>query len=185
MQAALLAELRELERELLQRFDSAFTPTTPSALKSFNTTKLAIATCISASQAKIVALLESVNEYLGVEPPDLDAGTSTSSTHTGNPNVLRKRVHFATTYGLFQDWTKDLESRVNSKLDQIFVRNTELQVQNEMLQWSLKPLEELEFLERQVLAQEDITINGVLMDEEDLNLVRQELVEGMQDVWKR
>ncbi|KAI5072099.1 hypothetical protein GOP47_0012205 [Adiantum capillus-veneris] len=78
MQAALLAELQELERELLQRFESSCPATTPSTLNVLNSTKLAIATRIAASQARIAALLESVNDCLDLAPPDLDACTSST-----------------------------------------------------------------------------------------------------------
>ncbi|MCO5607532.1 hypothetical protein L7F22_061729 [Adiantum nelumboides] len=82
---------------------------------------------------------------------------------------------------MFQEWSKDLESKVSSELDHISIKNTKLQVQNEMLQQRLNPLEDLE---KQVLPQENVVVSGVLMEERDLNLVRQQLVEGMQDMWK-
>ncbi|MCO5569248.1 hypothetical protein L7F22_022959 [Adiantum nelumboides] len=75
-----------------------------------------------------------------------------------------------------------LDNRVSSELDQICVKNTELQVQNEMLQQRLKPLEDLE---KQVLAQEDVAISDVLMDEGDLNLLKKEkaiCLEQLQDL---
>ncbi|MCO5580051.1 hypothetical protein L7F22_033917 [Adiantum nelumboides] len=69
--------------------------------------------------------------------------------------------------GMFQEWTRDLEGRVNFELDRMSVKNTDLQVENEMLQQRLKPLEALE---KQVLAQEDVNVSSVLIDEGDLNL---------------
>lgn len=67
-----------------------------------------------------------------------------------------------------------MEARINLELDQLATRSTELQVENEMLNQRIAPLQELE---KQVLAHEEINVNGVLMFEGDMNIVRQQVVD--------
>ncbi|MCO5600180.1 hypothetical protein L7F22_054288 [Adiantum nelumboides] len=57
----------------------------------------------------------------------------------------------------------------------------DLRVKNEILNQRLQPLLQLE---RQTLGQEEVDVTGVLMTEGDVSIIKQQLNDYMQEVWK-
>ena len=66
--------------------------------------------------------------------------------------------------GLFKDWTNDLKEKMNTELQVLCENNVKLQVENQILLRRLGPLESME---KQVLAQEDVAVQGMLVSESE------------------
>ena len=83
--------------------------------------------------------------------------------------------------GLFKEWTNDLKEKMNTELQVLCENNVKLQVENQILLQRLGPLESME---KQVLAQEDVAVQGMLVTESELGQMRQVMLQVGNNLWK-
>ena len=82
---------------------------------------------------------------------------------------------------LFYEWTKNMEEKMVVELEILCANNVNLQVDNQVMLHRMGPLVAIE---KQVLAQEDVGIQGVLVFEADLGVMREAMTQVGNDVWK-
>eukprot|EP00250_Pteridium_aquilinum_P022912 c25900_g1_i1 orf=80-430(+) len=88
MHAAVLAELRELERNVRQQIEAA---SPPGDSPIYNQIKLTITNRMAATQARIHTLLGDLNKCLGAPPSQSDASTSRPAITVVPPPPSRPR----------------------------------------------------------------------------------------------
>ena len=84
--------------------------------------------------------------------------------------------------GEFREWSEKLRTTVALELEELAKRNTELQVTVEVQKLRLQPLQ---IMEQQMLAQEELSLSAVLMNEGEVAILKQQLALAAQELWQK